>query len=48
MSTYTIKWGDTLSGIAKNNNTDVNTLMSLNPYITNANKIYDLKNKLFF
>ena len=40
MSTYTIKWGDTLSGIAKANNTDVNTLMSLNPYITNANKIY--------
>lgn len=40
MSTYTIKWGDTLSGIAKKNNTDVNTLMSLNPYITNANKIY--------
>ena len=40
MSTYTIKYGDTLSGIAKANNTDVNTLMSLNPYITNANKIY--------
>ena len=40
MSTYTIKWGDTLSGIAKNNNTDINTLMNLNPYITNANKIY--------
>lgn len=40
MSTYTIKWGDTLSGIAQKNNTDVNTLMQLNPYITNANKIY--------
>lgn len=40
MSTYTIKYGDTLSGIAKANNTDVNTLMGLNPYITNANKIY--------
>ena len=40
MSTYTIQYGDTLSGIAKKNNTDVNTLMSLNPYITNANKIY--------
>lgn len=40
MSTYTIKYGDTLSGIAKANNTDVSTLMSLNPYITNANKIY--------
>lgn len=40
MSTYTIKYGDTLSGIAKKYNTDVNTLMGLNPYITNANKIY--------
>lgn len=40
MSTYTIKYGDTLSQLAEANNTDVNTLMSLNPYITNANKIY--------
>lgn len=40
MSSYTIKYGDTLSGIAKANNTDVNTLMQLNPYITNANRIY--------
>lgn len=40
MSTYTIQSGDTLNGIAKKYNTDVNTLMSLNPYITNANKIY--------
>ena len=40
MSTYTIQWGDTLSGIAKKYNTDVNTLMGLNPYIKNANKIY--------
>ena len=40
MSTYTIQSGDTLSGIAKKYNTDVNTLMGLNPYITNANKIY--------
>lgn len=40
MSTYTIQYGDTLSGIAKKYNTDVNTLMGLNPYITNANKIY--------
>ena len=40
MSTYTIQSGDTLSGIAKKYNTDVNTLMSLNPYITNANRIY--------
>lgn len=40
MSTYTIKYGDTLSGIAQRNNTTVSNLMSLNPYITNANKIY--------
>lgn len=40
MATYTIQSGDTLSGIAKKYNTDVNTLMSLNPYITNANRIY--------
>lgn len=37
---YQIQYGDTLSGIAKKYNTDVNTLMNLNPYITNANKIY--------
>lgn len=40
MSTYTIQRGDTLSGIAKRYGTDVSTLMSLNPYITNANRIY--------
>ncbi len=40
MATYKIKYGDTLSGIASKYNTSVNTLMSLNPYITNANKIY--------
>ncbi len=40
MSSYTIKYGDTLSGIAKRYNTDVSTIMSLNPYIKNANKIY--------
>lgn len=39
MSTYTIKSGDTLSGIAQKYGTNVDTLMSLNPYITNANKI---------
>lgn len=37
---YTIQKGDTLSGIAQRYNTDVNTLMSLNPYIKNANLIY--------
>ena len=40
MATYKIKYGDTLSGIASKYNTSVSTLMSLNPYITNANKIY--------
>lgn len=40
MSSYTIKYGDTLSGIAKRYNTNVSTIMSLNPYIKNANKIY--------
>lgn len=40
MATYKIKYGDTLSGIASKYNTSVNTLMDLNPYITNANKIY--------
>ena len=40
MSTYTIKSGDTLSGIAQKYGTNVSTLMSLNPYITNANLIY--------
>ncbi len=40
MSTYKIKSGDTLSGIAKRYNTSVGTLMGLNPYIKNANLIY--------
>ena len=40
MSTYTIKRGDTLSGIASKYGTSVSTLMSLNPYIKNANLIY--------
>jgi len=40
MSTYKIKSGDTLSGIAKKYNTNVSTLMGLNPYIKNANLIY--------
>lgn len=40
MATYKIQSGDTLSGIAKKYNTNVSTLMSLNPYITNANLIY--------
>ena len=40
MSTYTIQKGDTLSGIASKYGTSVSTLMSLNPYIKNANLIY--------
>ena len=36
---YTIKRGDTLSGIAKTNNTDIQTLLKLNPNITNPNFI---------
>ena len=40
MATYKIQSGDTLSGIAKKYNTNVSTLMSLNPYIKNANLIY--------
>lgn len=39
-NTYKIKSGDTLSGIAQRYNTNVSTLMGLNPYITNANLIY--------
>ena len=40
MSTYKIKSGDTLSGIASKYGTSVSTLMSLNPYIENADLIY--------
>lgn len=38
--TYTVKKGDTLSGIAATYNTTVSILMSLNPDITNRNLIY--------
>jgi hypothetical protein len=37
---YTIKYGDTLSGLALKNGTTVQALMAANPYITDANKIY--------
>ena len=37
---YTIKSGDTLSQIAQNNGTTVGKLMSLNPTITDPNRIY--------
>ena len=39
MASYTIKSGDTLSQIAKNNNTTVDALMAANSSITNPNKI---------
>ncbi len=37
---YTIRWGDTLSAIARRNGTTVNALMQANPQIKNANLIY--------
>lgn len=41
---YTIKYGDTLSGIAYRYGTTVSALMEANPYITNKNLIYAGKN----
>lgn len=38
--TYTVKKGDTLSGIAVAKNTSVSALLALNPDITNRNLIY--------
>ena len=38
--TYTVKSGDTLSGIAKKYGTTVKKLQALNPSISNPNKIY--------
>lgn len=40
MATYTVKSGDTLSGIAKKYSTSVSALLKLNPKISNANLIY--------
>lgn len=40
MATYTVKKGDTLSGIAAKYGTSVNALLKLNPRITNKNLIY--------
>ena len=37
---YIIKQGDTLSALAKKNNTTVDALMKANPYIKDANKIF--------
>lgn len=40
MATYTIKYGDTLSGIASQTGKSISELMRLNPSITDPNKIY--------
>ncbi len=40
MATYTIKYGDTLSGIASQTGKSVQDLMRLNPSIADPNKIY--------
>ncbi len=37
---YTIRWGDTLSGLARKHGTTVNALMRANPQIKNADLIY--------
>lgn len=37
---YTIRWGDTLSGLARRHGTSVSALMRANPQIKNANLIY--------
>lgn len=40
MSSYRIRWGDTLSGIAARHGTSVSALMRANPSIKNKNLIY--------
>ena len=40
MGQYTIRRGDTLSGIAAKNGTTVKDLMRLNPQIRDVNKIF--------
>jgi LysM repeat protein len=40
MSSYRIRWGDTLSGIAARHGTTVSALMRANPQIKNPNLIY--------
>ncbi len=37
---YTIRWGDTLSGLARKFGTTVSAFMQANPYVKNANLIY--------
>jgi RHS repeat-associated protein len=39
-ATITIRWGDTLSGLAREYHTTVAGLMAVNPQISNPNKIY--------
>ncbi|MBI4854903.1 MAG: LysM peptidoglycan-binding domain-containing protein [Acidobacteria bacterium] len=39
-NTYTVRSGDTLSGIAQRSNTNLNNLLSANPQIKNPNLIY--------
>jgi murein DD-endopeptidase MepM/ murein hydrolase activator NlpD len=41
MATYTIQRGDTLGAIASRTGKSIQELMRLNPYITDANKIYE-------
>lgn len=38
--TYTIKWGDTLTSIARKFGTTIEKIMAANPYVTNKNRIY--------
>ena len=40
MAKYVVKWGDTLSEIARDNNTTVKKIMAINKDIVDANKIY--------
>jgi lysozyme len=40
MNSYTIQYGDTLSGIASKTGKSIQELMRLNPSITDPNKIY--------
>src|SRR3989344_6940848 len=44
MNSYTIQYGDTLSGIASKTGKSMQELMRLNPSITDPNKIYAGRN----
>ena len=41
--TYTIKYGDTLTSIARKFGTTIDKIMAANPYVTNKNRIYSGK-----